>query len=281
MNKNQSLVASIAVGCLLHAGSLSAADSIRFGEETFEFSGGFVWQSYETTVNVKDKESGIGADVSLEDTLGYDDDETPWLVGGTWRFADRHRLTMSYFETNRDVKAVATENIDIGEGEVIPVGAGYSSSLDFKVIPIKYSYSFIKSEKHEFYGSVGLHWNSIDYDVRGDANLGADVWDSSLEATADAPMPLIGAGYDYYINDRWKVGVTAEAFYIELGEKDFNFEGSIVNVGFSTSYYIFNNVGLGLGINYFKLDVDVDDPDWNGSLEYSYWGPSASLSARF
>ena len=49
----------------------------------------------------------------------------------------------------------------------------------------------------------------------------------------------------------------------------------------STEYWFFHNVGLGAAINWFSLDVDVDDKDWRGVLDYQYWGPQVYLAVRF
>jgi len=94
-------------------------------------------------------------------------------------------------------------------------------------------------------------------------------------------MPLIGAGYDFYITERWKVGLGAQAFYIEIDNENLAFEGDLINVNLGAEYYLFNNVGIGAVVRYFKLDVNVDDSDWRGKLQYEYWGPSVYLKARF
>ena len=234
----------------------------------------------DSNVEVKDR-AGLGGKVDLEDSLGYDDDDYSWLVGGSWRFGDRHRIEVRYFGANRDVDAVALDDIDVGGGETIPAGAGYSSELDVSVLPVSYSYSFIKNDGGEFYGTVGLHWYAIDYDILGAAGLGDEFWDGSVKAEADAPLPLIGAGYDWYVNERWKVTLGGEAFYIKLSDGPFSFEGSLVSLGVSTEYYIWDNFGVGAGVNYFNMDVDVDDDDWNGGFEYEWWGPSAFATLRF
>ncbi len=49
----------------------------------------------------------------------------------------------------------------------------------------------------------------------------------------------------------------------------------------STEYYIWTNFAVGAALNYFKMDVDPDDDDWTGSLDYEYWGPAAYIKARF
>jgi len=40
-------------------------------------------------------------------------------------------------------------------------------------------------------------------------------------------------------------------------------------------------VALGTAINSFGIDLEVNDSDWHGNLEYSYWGPQLYLKARF
>jgi hypothetical protein len=279
MNTMRTPLTALVAAISMHAGSIAAADDIKFGEETFELSGGAFFQNFDTTIQVKDNE-GSGDNIGLEDTLGYDDNNTSGLINASWRIASRHRLELSYFDSDRDVSEIATEDIYIGDGEVIPAGAGYDSKLEMKVIPFKYSYSFVKSDNSELYGSVGLHWYSIDYTVEGVAGLGENEWTGDIDAKADAPMPLIGGGYDYYINDRWKVGLGAQAFYIKFGGST-DFEGSLLNFNVGTEYFVFNNVGIGAAVSYFKLDVDVDDSDWRGKLDYEAWGPQVYLKARF
>ena len=86
-------------------------------------------------------------------------------------------------------------------------------------------------------------------------------------------MPLLGLLFDYHFTPKWTVGTHGEIFYIDISEDDFSFSGTITNLRLHTEYWFFNNVGLGAAINWFKLDVDVDDGDWKGELDYQYWGP--------
>ena len=98
------------------------------------------------------------------------------------RIADKHRLDLCYFASRGDVSAVAEDDIDLGGGELIPASAGFSSNLDIEVTPIRYSYSFIKSAKREFYGSIGLHWHCISYQVAAVAGIGEEDWRGDVEA---------------------------------------------------------------------------------------------------
>ena len=257
-----------------------AEDWIRFGEERFMLSGGAFLPSFDTTLRVDNRTLGIGDDVSLEDDLDVDDDESVYWIGGHWRFASRHRVALSYFRSKRDATAVALDDIQIGD-EIFPVGAGLDSEFEIQVIPLVYAYSFMKREKFEFAGSVGLHWYSLDFTVQGTVSLGTEDANAEVTAKADAPLPLFGLRFDYYITPRWSAGAHGEALALEFDDDTFSFSGRAVNVRLSTEYWIWNHFGVGAAVNWFNVDLDVDDSDWRGEFEYDYFGPQLYLTARF
>lgn len=91
----------------------------------------------------------------------------------------------------------------------------------------------------------------------------------------------IGFGYEYRFTDRWTAGVMAQAFYLKLSDDALDFSGSVLSLGLRTEYWFFNNVGLGAALNYFNINVDVEDDDWRGDLDYQYFGPQIYLPVRF
>jgi hypothetical protein len=40
-------------------------------------------------------------------------------------------------------------------------------------------------------------------------------------------------------------------------------------------------MGLGEALNWFKLDIDLDDGDRKGSVDYAYWRPQIYATIRF
>ena len=256
-----------------------AKDWIKPGDERFKLGGGIFLQNFDTTVRVDDVDLG-GTDINLEDDLGFEENDTTYWLGGYWRFASRHRFGVSYFQNKRDERAVLLDDIKI-DGEIIPVGAGYDSEFKIQVLPVKYAYSFMKRDKFELSGSLGVHWYAVDFDFKGAAGISDIDVDVDVSVEADAPMPLIGLGFDYYATKRWTIDVVAEVFALELDEKKFNFQGYLFNTRLGTEYWFWNNFGAGAALNYFGLNVDVEDPDWRGKLEYSYWGPQIYLTTRF
>ncbi len=270
---------------LLATSSVQAAeDWIKPGEDKIKISLGVFFPSFDTSLRVDNTEIDLGSDINLEDDLGLNSNETTFWVGLDWRIASRHRLSLGNFTFSRDASATALKDLEI-DNEIIQAGASVSTAFDMSITPIAYSYSFIKKEKHEFAGNLGLHWNDIDLAVAASASASVpgstETADGQVSADAIAPMPLIGVRYDYFPAPRWQVGVLAQFFDISISQDTFSFDGSLTNFRVSGEYWIINHFGLGVAVNYFNIDVDVQDDDWRGSMEYEYFGPQLYVTGRF
>ncbi len=261
-------------------GTVQAADWIKQGEEKFYFEGGAFFPAFDTKVRVDNKNISEGSDVDLENDLDFKSRETTFHLGGYWRFFSRHRIGLAYLRFSRDGSAILNKEITIGD-EVFPVGANVASEFKLKVIPISYMYSFMKREKFELAGGIGLHWYRIDFKAAGNTSVGTEDLDHNVTAKANVPLPLLGLRFDYHFTPKWSAGLLGEVFWLNTGSDTFKFSGSLVNLRLSTQYWFFNNVGLGAAINYFNLNVDVEDDDWKGKLDYSYWGPQVYVAVRF
>ena len=259
--------------------SSQAEDWIKQGEETFTFGLGAFLPAFNTTLRIDNQTVGAGDSIDLEDDLGLKEDESVFWVSGTWRFADRHRLGVSYFSFNRDATATALRELEIGD-EIYPVGASLQTEFGLDITPVFYAYSFIKNQKHELAGSFGFHWFAINFEVSGSASTAGGDADANASATADVPLPLFGVRYDYFINQRWTTSVHGEVFALELTDEAFHFSGSVYNVRFSTDYWVTKNFGIGAAVNWFDIDAKIDDSEWKGAIEYRYFGPQIYIQAR-
>ena len=259
-----------------------AKDWIKQCVEWLKFSGGVFISTISSTVSVENSSLGGGTDVNLEDDLDLGENVTTYWGDVTWRFSKskKHRLSVGYFQFDRDASATAKEDLQIGD-EIYPAGAKLSTEFKIGVLPITYAYSFMKKEKYEFGGTVGLHWSTLYFDVKGSASLSELDADAEVSADAVAPMPLIGLLYDYHFTPKWTVGVHGEVFFLDISDNTLAFSGTIANLRLHTDYWLFNNFGLGAAVNWFALDVKVDDSDWKGELDYQYLGLQVFASIRF
>jgi hypothetical protein len=262
-------------GCMVPTTG-KAGEWINPGEERFYIVGGVFLPSINTSVRVDNPNTGTGTEIDLQDDLGIDDTQTTFYGSAYWRFSPRHRIGVGYFRFKDEVTATAQRDLQIGD-EIFPAGASLFSEFKFEILPIHYSYSFIKREKMEFAGTLGVHWYNINFSVAGSASLGGLDVDAEVTSKVGAPLPLLGLNFRYNFTPKWTAGIHGEVFGLSVGD----FDGNLVNLSARTEYWFFNNLGAGLALNWFRLDVEVDGSDWRGELEYKYWGPQFYIAARF
>jgi hypothetical protein len=173
-----------------------------------------------------------------------------------------------------------TGQIQIGD-ETYPAGATVNSELKLQIIPIAYSYSFIKSDRNELAATIGIHWTSLKFQAQGSASLSGQDANADVTAKLDAPLPLIGLRYDHHFSQRWSVGLWGAAFALKFGKDTTNVEGHIWSAAAYAEYRFSNHFALGLNIEGFNVDIDASSTSWNGAIDYGYWGPQLYLKARF
>jgi hypothetical protein len=71
-----------------------------------------------------------------------------------------------------------------------------------------------------------------------------------------------------------------EYFALKSGG-NLTFRGSPIKARIATEYGIFDHVALGVSYTYFRLDVDADNDEWRGTVNYTYRGPLVYVAAFF
>ena len=257
-----------------------ADGGIKPGEEKFTLSAGVFLPTFNTRLQINNTDLDLGDEIDVENDLGLKESETVFWFGGTWRFAPHHRVGVSYFQFKRDATKTLLKDIEI-EDEVYPAGASLESEFKLQTIPITYYYTFRKRQNYQMSFSAGLHWMTLDLNIVGKADLGTVTGDGNVSASANAPMPLFGLEYEHYFNSRWTMAIHGEIFGIDLSDDTFAFSGMITNLSVNTIYYFIDNVGAGVALNWFTIDIDIKDDDWNGGFDYEYLGPQFFVTARF
>lgn len=264
-------------GALLAITAVPAAGLAQLRDDTFRLQAGWFLNASDANLRVDGTEAG--SDLNLHDDLAVSKRDDTYALGAEWRFAERHRLGVGYFKIDRSGTAALQQDETIGD---ITFPAGSSATTTFKntVVPISYSYSFYKSRDAEFAGTVGLHWTKFELAVRGQSNTNVAVIDKEASADAAGPLPLLGLRFDYAFTEKWRVLTHAEYFALKVGGST-TYKGSMASLSAATEYDIFKNVALGVSYKYFSIDVDTDDSDWRGRIDYEYYGPALYIVAIF
>ena len=134
---------------------------------------------------------------------------------------------------------------------------------------------FAQGDGYEFGAGAGLHWLDLAASVEGQVFVNESEFVVERRDTdVSAPLPNIGAWYLYSPNSRWVFQARLDWFSASFDDYD----GSLWNAGAGVNFQVFSHMGIGLSYNFFRIDVDVDSDDWNGSAEIEQHGPFASLS---
>ncbi len=243
----------------------------------FVLGAGPFWARLDTQVRLDSSDGRTGTVIDFESTLGMDENDRLPMMLGYYRVAKNHRLAFGYFRLNRNGAAVSDAPIRFGD-VIFPANLPLSSYFDVEVVALSYAYSLIHDKKKELAFNIGLQIQDIETGISG--NLGPSI--IREDADVVAPLPTFGGSFDYAISDKWiftsLVGVFA--LEIDLGD-DSTFSGEILQINTGVAYKAFKNVAFALQYNYFRVDVNVDDPDWLGSLEYEYRGPVLAIAVYF
>ena len=132
----------------------------------------------------------------------------------------------------------------------------------FTIFEAAYEYAFVRSDKYELAGSIGLHYTSFEATLRADVPAPGGGGTVSLggPAKVDAPLPVVGA------HGMWRMGGN---FYLDAQAQFFalsfdGYDGNIVNYRAAFTWQPKRSVGIGLGYDNFTIDVDVDKANFDG-----------------
>jgi len=243
----------------------------------FVLGAGPFWARLDTQVRLDSSDGRTGTVIDFESTLGMDENDRLPMMLGYYRVAKNHRLAFGYFRLNRNGAAVSDAPIRFGD-VIFPANLPLSSFFDVDVYSLSYAYSLIHDEKKELAFNIGLQIQDIETGISG--NLGPSI--IREDADVVAPLPTFGGSFDYAFNEKWVFTSLLRVFAIELDlGDDSEFVGEIVQLNAGVMYKAFKNVGLALQYNYFRVDVDVEDPDWMGFLKYEYRGPVLAVVVYF
>ncbi|WP_101759521.1 hypothetical protein [Oceanicoccus sp. KOV_DT_Chl] len=259
---------------------LSSNPASASGDETFVIDIGSSLNQFNSDIKVNG--SSRGTKIDLEDDLNFDDETNINVIKVAWRFADKHRLSMQYTPINRDSTAILDEDIEFQDTVIFADGVVTAKS-EIDIFDINYTYSFYRSDKFEAGLSTGIYWLSLDFSleasglIMNEEGVVAIQDDYKNKVSAEAPLPLIGISATYQLGRNWDLAANLRYFEASIGD----YNGDIYSAQIRTNYYVTNNIGLGLSLASFSLNVAADDPDWDGAFGWDFTALEAYLTMRF
>jgi len=260
-------------------GSINLAMAAERGplDNDFEISLGAFFMTTDTQLRVDGQNNLTGTDVDWERDLGLEDKDR-FRIDAFWRFAKHHKVRMMYYDNKRSGSRTLTRDIRFGD-TVFPVSATVEAQLDTQILEVAYEYAFLKNEKVELAGSIGIHNMKFAATLSGSiaAGNGGFSAQAEREANADGPLPVIGLHVLWHMGGNFYLDGLGQAFYANIDSID----GRLYDYKISANWYPLRNVGIGIGYNDFVTTLNVDKRSFTGRLRFDNGGPIAFLIASF
>lgn len=278
--RNRTVQLAMATAMAVSAGLVPtvthAGDAPDFLNDPFHLMLGSYIVNTDTEIQL-DGNTTPGTPIDWEDTFGGGD-VTRFRIDGQWRFADRHKARFMVFNTSRTKSRTLTEDI-VWNGETYPVNARVTADTRFDIYELAYEYSFMKREAYELAGSIGVHYTTMSAGLKAKASTsnGALTRDLDEEGSVDLPLPVIGVRGTWGLPHDFWIDAGAQFFALSIDEYDGNLQDYRVMLTWQPRKWL----GLGIGYNLFRVDLDVDRSNFEGSLDWQYEGPMITYSAMF
>jgi hypothetical protein len=276
--RHPALVAAAAGVLLMGAGTACAGDGPNLLDNGWDMSLGVFTVGQDTKVRLDGETAGEtipGTPIDWEKNFG-DGDSTRFRLDGYWRFSDRHKIRAMWFNSSRENSTTIDREIE-WQGETFPVSTRVKGESKFNIVELAYEYAFMRRDNFELTGTAGIHYTDLSLALSANINDGEVTRHVKREGSVGAPLPVFGGHFLWRMGGDFWLDTSAQWFALSIDEYD----GSVTDLKLAAIWQPSPWVGVGLGYNRFKIDVDVNKSDFNGKLNWAYQGPMLFYSMHF
>ena len=243
--------------------------------EKFVLDAGMFFPSRSFEIHVDGNIEGRNPSIDFEDEFGLNKSDETFAIDFGWRFGKKWSLRTQYFDSSGSRSAVLDEDIEWND-VIFGQGTTAVAGQDFSVLRVFFGRQFATSERHDFGVGAGLHWLEIGAFIEGNIIVGGapNVFRRESVNVA-APLPNIGVWYKYSLSPKWALKSRYDYLNADIGD----YNGSMTNAALGFNYQILENFGIGLGYNFFELDLGMTKSDWRGEVNSRYEGLYVFASA--
>ncbi len=229
------------------------------------------FQDMISTKVAKDTSAGVpGFETDIEDFLGAADEKTVLQVDATLRLGHYHRFEFGYFELGRNSTTLLGSDLSFGD-ELFPAGTDVVTRVDARVFRAGYAYSLIRDAQKELGVMAGVHFTSFDIDISAGAT------GQKVRSSAGTPLPVIGAHASIFLSEKTTVGAKLQIFRTDFDR----YEGSLNYGALDIQRRLGEKVSIGLGYNFYRMNLSSNDSDVNGYLKVRHHGPTVFFTIGY
>lgn len=187
-----------------------------------------------------------------------------------FRLRDRNRLRVDFQEVDRAATHVIGRQITFGDQTFLATDP-VTSSLDWRVFGLTYTYSFIRKDWLEIGTGLGIHL--LEAEARGEVTARQQ----RQEVSGAGAFPTIPLDVTWRISRRWALTARGQYFRAALN----NFDGWLADIHEDVQYRWKPNFALGMGYTSFRATLNLNTGSFPGGFNLSVKGPEAFFRISF
>lgn len=248
----------------------TAFDNYNRQLPTFDIRAG----AFFTKVNSKlkrDTADGVpGFEFDLENVLGAPDTGSAAEIDAIWRIGQHHRLELGYFELLRNGRVTLEDDLEFGD-EIFPAGTVVQSKSDYSSLRFGYTFYLMRDAQKELGIMGGIHLTDMSFDVLADGTPQVE------RSRSSTPLPVIGLTGAVFLGDKTTLRARVHIFRTDFDAH----EGSLNYAALDLERRIGKAFSVGVGYNFYGVNLSSSDDDLNGTLKIRHHGPVLFVSAGF
>jgi hypothetical protein len=250
--------------------------------DTWVISAGTFILSSSLDGNLNGNANPTGQKVNFDSDFGTNSEVTVVRAGVLWRWTPRQHLRFEYFHNRVTGTRTLDKNIEWGDYTFL-ANASVGAKNTFDVYELSYEYAFMRGPTYEIAGAAGMHFLNQHLQINGDATVtqsDGTVSSASYQSKTSslpAPLPVIGVRGGWAFAPNWYFDAAAQVFKVKIDAYD----GSWWDMRAGVTWMYNRHFGVSAGYEKFQTHVNVDKGSFNGSLNLSYQGLLANVTATF
>ena len=210
-------------------------------------------------------------DLDIEDFLGAADNETVAQLDAYYRFDFYHRIDLGYFELKRASSTTLQRDVWFDD-QLYPEGTNLMTSSESRLLRLGYSYSLMRDGQKELGLTAGLSYTTFKSSFRVD-----NTEQQPEGVRVNTILPTFGVFGSVPFGDKWRLAADIDVFALNFDRYD----GYMAYVALDLERRLNEQIGVGLGYNFYGMRIKSKNGDLNGTLRVRHQGPKVYVSVKF
>jgi hypothetical protein len=238
--------------------------------DRFSLRGSFSFGKVSTEVRYDQAPGVLGTNFFAEKLLGLNDSQR---VGGfemMIRMGDRNRLRVDYFKLTRQGDVVLNQPVVLGPNTYL-ISDELVTNLDLRMLGLTYTYSFVKTDRFELGGGMGVHLSQ----AQGEADVPARQLRNTFDTVA--PVPTLALDGTWRIDRHFSLNARTQYVAVHTSGVD----GSFGIYHADVQYRAWRNLAFGAGYAKTHFLINSANPGNTGRGDLQVKGPELFVRASF